>query len=279
MPALSLVVCVYRQRDLLERLLHKADGCYDDLVVVHDGPDTDGVKDLAEKFGGRFFEHPRVGSLEGQSPFAWAQASHDWILRLDADEFPSEEMIGWLKQFRAAAAPAENLSGFTCIWPVWNGTRAVTSNWPKGRIFLFHRQRVRFFGMIEQVPVADGLYQPLDMILHHQPKRRSLGLRNVLLRKQAYHWRRVIAKSLLGSPTDLPCWRWESKTWPGDWEQIRQHPFRTAASRLVLGTFRTLRDQWRNERKIFPMAAINGPIHHALICFEYWRQHRQPRSN
>lgn len=37
MPNISLVVCLYKERDLLERLLQQAEGCYDDLVVVHDG--------------------------------------------------------------------------------------------------------------------------------------------------------------------------------------------------------------------------------------------------
>lgn len=36
MPKISLVVCLYKERDLLERLLQHAEGCYDDLVVVHD---------------------------------------------------------------------------------------------------------------------------------------------------------------------------------------------------------------------------------------------------
>jgi hypothetical protein len=39
MPKISLVVCLYKERDLLERLLRNAEGCYDDLVVVHDGPE------------------------------------------------------------------------------------------------------------------------------------------------------------------------------------------------------------------------------------------------
>jgi hypothetical protein len=47
--------------------------------------------------------------------------------------------------------------------------------------------------MVEQVPIADDKYQPLEMILHHQPLRKSYGLHNILLRKQAYHWRAVIA--------------------------------------------------------------------------------------
>jgi hypothetical protein len=39
MPKISLFVCLYKERDLLERLLQHAEGCYDDLVVVHDGPE------------------------------------------------------------------------------------------------------------------------------------------------------------------------------------------------------------------------------------------------
>jgi hypothetical protein len=39
MTQISLVVCLYKERDLLERLLQHAEGCYDDLVVVHDGPE------------------------------------------------------------------------------------------------------------------------------------------------------------------------------------------------------------------------------------------------
>lgn len=274
MPSLSLVVCVHHERGLLQRLLQHSAGCFDDLVVVHDGADTTMVRAVVEAAGGRFFEHPRVGSLERQSPFAWAQAKHEWILRLDADEFPSDEMKAWLQRFRERAEPAEFVSGFTCIWPLWNGVSTVSKKWPAGRIFLFHRQRVRFFGIIEQVPIADGKYKPLDLVLHHQPNRKSYGLRNLLLRKQAYRWRALIARSLLGKPTDLPCWRWGNESWPQTWEEIRSHPLRTAMLRLSVETLRGLRNQWRLERRMFPLAAVCGPVHHALIALEYWRLQR-----
>jgi hypothetical protein len=275
MPAISLVVCLYRQRDLLERLLQKAGGCYDELVVSHDGPDVEGVKKTVEAAGGRFFEHPRIGSLEGQSPAAWGWAGHDWILRLDADEFPSEEMKVWLKEFRQAAEPAAEVSGYTCIWPLWNGRREVTKKISPGRIFLFHKQRVRFFGLIEQVPLPDGIYQAREFVLHHQPKRKSYGLHNVLVRKQAYHWRDLISQSLLGKPTDLPCWRWNSEVWPLGWEQIRRQPVRTAFKRLIKGTFAGLREQWKTEHRLFPAAALSGPLHQALICLKYCQLRRR----
>jgi len=275
MPSVSLVVCLYREKELLERLLQRAAGSYDDLVVVHDGPDTTGVRQVVEAAGGAFYEHPKIGSLEGQSPFAWAQARHDWILRLDADEFPSQEMLSWLDRFRLAEEPGPDVSGYTCFWPLWNGTRAISRRWPGGRIFLFHRQRVRFFGLVEETPIPDGRYEPLPFVLHHQPLRRSLGLRNVLVRKQAYAWRVLIARGLLGRPLDLPCWRWDSEKWPDHWEQIRRHPLQTAMRRLIMETLRNLRSQWRVERRFWLGAALNSPVHHAMICIKYWQLKRK----
>jgi hypothetical protein len=282
MPAVSLVVCIHKQRDLLARLLREAAGCYDDLVVTHDGLENvdsaQSVERLVTEYRGRFFVRSRAFQQEPHWPFAWTQAKHDWILRLDADEFPSDEIKKWLRNFREAPEPPPEISGYTCIWPLWNGRREISRKYSLGRIFLFHRQRVRFFGMVEQVPVADDVYQSLDLILHHQPPRKSYGLRNLLFRRQAYNWRAWIAKSLLGKPTDLQCWRWNSDAWPAYWEEIRQRPIRTFFSRLIFGTLRTLREQWTIDRRIYPAAAMSGPVHHALICFEYWRL-RHTRSS
>jgi hypothetical protein len=129
--------------------------------------------------------------------------------------------------------------------------------------------------MVEQTPVADGRYEMLDVVLHHEPgKRRSHTLGDVLLRKRAFQWRERIACSLMGSPTDLACWRWTDTAWPLGWEQIRQRPLWTAFKRLAKGSWQVLCDQWRTERRLFPVAAVSGSVHHALICFEFWRLRR-----
>jgi hypothetical protein len=275
MPAISLVVCVYQQRDLVARLLAQSAGCHDDLVVIHDGPDATNVRAVVEAAGGRFFEKPHERQQEPHWPFAWGEARHDWILRLDADEFPGEEMKIWLREFRQSPEPAAGISGYTCIWPIWNADRAITKRWPAGRNFLFDRRQVRFFGMVEQTPIPDGRYEPLPLVLRHElANRKSHGLRNLLVRKQAYLWRECIARSLLGRPSDLACWRWADDAWPASWEQIRQHPLRTAVRRLLMETVRGLRDQWRTEGRLLPVAAISGPIHHALICLKYWHLRR-----
>jgi len=277
MPALSLVVCVHLQRDLLERLLRQSAGCYDDLVVVHDGPDASGARSVVEAAGGRFFERPRQFTHESHWPFAWQECRHDWILLFDTDEFPSDELRSWLVAFRHAPEP-DRVSGYRCIWPLWNGVKAVSRRWPSGRLFLIDRRSIRYFGMGEQRPIPDLRYVDLPYILCHQPLRRSYGIRNIIFRKSARHWQTRIATSLLGTPLDLPLWRWSSNVWPEDWEQLRRHPLRTGLYRQIRWPLRSLRDQWKLEKRFFPTAALTGPLHHLMIGLAYWRLRRKSRS-
>jgi hypothetical protein len=280
MPAISLVVCVCRQRDLLERLLKESDGCYDELVVVHDGPDTDAVKAVVEAAAGRFFERPGRNQQEPHWPFAWEQARHDWILRLDADEYPGKELKQWLQNFRQSAEPEPGVSGFTCLWPLWNGRKAVTRNWPDGRPFLFHKQRVRFIGMVEASPVPDQRFEPLKLVLRHEPLRKSYGIRNIVLRQQAYHWRAVISQSLMGPPTALPCWRWDSVDWPASWEYVRRHPLRHGLWCLFWYPLCQLKNMLRAGEMPRLSACLNPGLHHFMLGLrvrsEIRRRQRQP---
>jgi len=81
MPAISLVICVYKETAMLDRLLRDAADCYDDLVVVHDGPaapdESERIKQLVVQRGGRFFVRPRAFQQEPHWPFAWEQARHE----------------------------------------------------------------------------------------------------------------------------------------------------------------------------------------------------------
>lgn len=346
-PKISLVVCIRGERSLLQRLLRHTEGCYDDFVVVHDGPeeeegspqsyrvaaiDTQPTKtpcssrvfsasnsprkiascprwafvpshhwpemavdfsmpdqakraayfwnaksgpatplsahELVLEHGGRFFEGPRCCQQEPHWPFAWAQAKHDWILRLDADEFPSKKLREWLKEFRASSEPAADISGYSCIWPLWDGFRQRTINWPDGRIFLFNRTKVSFFGMVEQVPICLARCERLTLTLYHQPKRKSYGWGNILLRRQAYRWRSAIATSLLHSVTRLPRWNYRSQQWPMMWAKVRSQPLKESFCHLLYITYGECRALWRAERKFGISMIIGSGLHHFLFCIE-----------
>lgn len=278
MPKLSLVVCLYHERDMLQRQLDCAEGCYDDLVVVHDGPDDTDVRSFVESRGGRFFEQPRYYDAGPHYPFGWTQARHDWILRWDADEFPSDELKEWLKAFRAQPEPPADVSGYTCILPLWDGKRARTSKWPR-RVALVHRERVRYFGMIHESVFADGRFVPLDLVLHHQPKRKCYGIRYTVVRAKVRRWQDESGRALLGKPTDLPCWRWDNPNWPEKWEQIRRRPLWTGLSRLVLSPIWNAREALQYGEFPRPSFLTFFPLQHWLTCMSYIRMRRRKRKS
>jgi hypothetical protein len=302
-------------------MLQATAGCFDDLVVVHDGAESSescekpdrppewmandysrlarnsplprgfreiagipvhgSIHELVARYGGRYFEGPRCFQQEPHWPFAWAMAKHDWILRLDADEFPSEGLRDWLIGFRGQVETPAGVPGYTCIWPLWDGTKAVTRRWPDGRNFLFDKRRVRFFGMAEQTPVPDQRLEPLKLVLEHRPRRKSFGVRNLVGRAQAARWRRVIALSLLGDPQQLPCWRWGDAPWPPSWEQLRRRPLLTGLKRLVRYPLAQTRSMITYGEFLSPEACFGSGLHQFLMgatLFLYQWRNRPPPS-
>ena len=198
MPKVTLIVCTFGDRVPLSRLLEHSRDCYNELIVIHDGPDFEDVGSLVEQYGGRFIERSRAFSQEPHIPFAIGEASNEWILRLDSDEFPSPELKEWIRAFRAAEEPPKQISGYQCIWPVWNGKRAITHGWPNKRTFLFHRHRVRWIGVFEHGAIPDGCLIRVALTLCHEPKGASHGFRNIFGKKRTDQGREKTARALLG---------------------------------------------------------------------------------
>ena len=274
MPALSLVICLHGEGDYLRRLLAHAQGCYDDLVVVHDGPDETGVRAIVEAAGGRFFERPRAWQQEPHWAFAWSEARHDWIFRVDADEYPGEALAAWLAEFREEPAPDAGLSGFSVIIPLWDGVREVTSRWPR-RLTIFDRRQVRHIGRADQSPIPDGRVEPLDMVLNHRPDRPTYGIWYTLRRPTSRRWHTEIARALSGPPTDLPCWRWTDPDWPPKWEEIRRRPLLTGLKRLFLSPIRNGRDMVRAGEWPRPSALVFFPLQHWMTCYRFHQLSRE----
>lgn len=295
MPKISLVVVLRNERANLTRLLRHANHCFDELVVVHDGPESyssnivaskrhfDFTKEslepetcsllrpgappsifskdfsrnkipsflkmgyrlvtsqrfdlslynLVKKYRGKFFEGPRCFQQEPHWPFAWRVARHNWILRFDSDEYPSDEMRVWLRAFRRNFVLKNTTSGFTCRWPFWSGRREIDYDHLEWRPFLINKRRTAFIGLAEQGPIPLADWKSTGLRLHHRPNRKSFGLAYIVLRRQSYFWRNCIAFSLLKRPIDLPRWNYSLATWPIQWSQIIKSPWSTGLRRFI----------------------------------------------
>jgi glycosyltransferase involved in cell wall biosynthesis len=96
----SAVLITRNAAPVLEACLESL--AFADEVVIVDSSSTDGTPDVAQRKGARVVQKEWLG-FGRQKQFAVEQASHDWVLCLDADERVSPELARSIE--RALAAP------------------------------------------------------------------------------------------------------------------------------------------------------------------------------
>ena len=99
---ISACIITFNEADRIGDCLASLAFC--DEVVVVDSHSTDATRAIAESLGARVIARPFDG-FRSQKQFAIEQATHDWVLCLDADERVSAEL--------RAAIEAERARGFT----------------------------------------------------------------------------------------------------------------------------------------------------------------------
>ena len=90
MPQLSVVIITFNEEKNIARCLESIQGIADDIVVI-DSFSTDKTESICKQFNVNFIQRKWEGYSDTKN-FANAQAKYDWILSLDADEAPSEEL-------------------------------------------------------------------------------------------------------------------------------------------------------------------------------------------
>ena len=271
-----MIACTFGDRVPLNRLLEHSRDCCDELIVIHDGPDFEDVGGLAAQFGGRFIERSRAFSQEPHIPFAIGEATHDWILRFDSDEYPSNELKDWLMDFRRQPRVDPMIAGYQWICPAWNGRKRISMNWPNKFLRLFNRNTVAMIGLCENGPEPEPDYLAPKMPLRfwHEPQSPSHGFRNIFKKQRTRQARMNLARALLGSPLDHPRWRYDRERWPIGWQHVRDYPILTGLWRLI---------SWPPRHAVAMLLAGDVPrpsvfghagLFHATLCFEVWRMKR-----
>jgi glycosyltransferase involved in cell wall biosynthesis len=164
-PEVSGVVICFNEEDTIARCLESLAWC-DEIIVVDSGS-TDRTREIARQATPRVIEQEFLGYVK-QKNFALDQASHDWVVCLDADEALSEELQ--LEIARSLADDAGTVSGFildrmTYFLGVWHDR----GEWyPDPQLRVFRRSRGRWVGLDPHDRVAlDGPVRKLPGQLHH----------------------------------------------------------------------------------------------------------------
>lgn len=118
MIRLSVVLITLNEERNLARCLASVNAIGDEIVVVDSGS-SDRTQEIALSYGARVVVQPFLGYV-AQKNFATEQASHDWVLSIDADEELSPGLVSHILEVkRNPAQPAYRLARLTNYCGHW----------------------------------------------------------------------------------------------------------------------------------------------------------------
>jgi glycosyltransferase involved in cell wall biosynthesis len=162
--ALSVVLITKNAETLLEKCLQSC--AFADEIVVVDSGSTDRTLAIASAYKAKVIHQDWLG-FGPQKQFAVAQASHDWVLCLDADEWLSDhlgnEIINLLKNPGAYAWRFARSNKFMGRFLRFG------EGYPDYSLRLFHRQHARWSDdAVHEYVIADGQVGTLAGDLMHE---------------------------------------------------------------------------------------------------------------
>jgi len=139
--------------------------CADEVIVVDSGS-QDRTMEIAAKLGAGVVESEWMG-YASQKNFAAEQASHDWILSIDADEALSEALEAEIWQIKKSgpqfdAYTVPRLAQYLGRWILHSGW------YPDRKVRLYHRAKARWVGKyVHESVQVDGVTGHLESNLLH----------------------------------------------------------------------------------------------------------------
>lgn len=165
MPSISATIIAHNEEAHIARAIRSL-SCAEEVVVIDSGS-TDNTAQVAQSLGARVVAHGWDG-FAAQKNFASAQAKHDWILSLDADEELDAAAINSVMQWKGATPAAD---GYRLARRAqYMGRWIFHSGWyPDYKIRLFDRRKSKWEGAYvhESVEVSGKVETLGGEILHY----------------------------------------------------------------------------------------------------------------
>lgn len=137
-------------RDCIEAIKNDADE-----IVVVDMHSEDRTLEICREYTQNIYFHEPLGCVEPARNFAISKASHDWILRLDADERVPPKLIPKLKEI---ATTEDDLGAvFVPFKHYFFGKRVMHCGYENAPVIMFFRkENVTYHPQIHKTPEIRG---------------------------------------------------------------------------------------------------------------------------
>ncbi len=205
MNRFTVTVITLNEAHNLPRALASIAEVADEIVVVDSGS-TDGTCEVAHQHGARVLTRPFT-DYSDQKNYAAAQAAHNWIFSLDADEELNAELEASLRRWkesepRAVAYRMRRRAHYLGDWIRHSGW------YPDPKLRLYRRDRARWVGALHEKLEVEGTTEWLEgELLHYtvstlDEHARSVRRYTTLAARQLYEQgrRRWLLPLLVASP-------------------------------------------------------------------------------
>ena len=178
---ISACLVVYNEESVIERCLASVKDLVDEIIVVHDGECIDKTLAIAKKFTDKIFVREHIGEAEPHRVFALNQATGDWILQIDGDEYLEisnhQKIRDLINQSRC--------DGYIFQWELWDGKEPVHF---KGlqKMCLYRKANFHYLGVPHQIGSVDKGPEILDLFLRHRPIYNNISWKSFLKKKRGW---------------------------------------------------------------------------------------------
>lgn len=164
-PGISAILIVYNEEKIIERCLKSLTNVVDEIIVIHDGECQDQTLSIAGKYTDKIYIEPHMGIAELHQTKALDYTSFSWILRIDADEYLSEELRSNLRSL----VRDERYDMYAFIWPFWDGATYLSKGLPYKKA-LFRKEKIFAVDFPTKTYSINGMNKNVPLLLEHRPK-------------------------------------------------------------------------------------------------------------
>lgn len=205
---ISACLVVHNEEACIRRCLSSLSDVVDEILVFHDGPCSDKTLDIAkDEFRVKVEVLEFYGAMEKHQPQIFSQASGDWILTIDADEFLSDNLRDSIR----GLVSNPNVAAYSFIWPLWDGKRQLTTNWPR-KTSLFRKDKIEFLGLIHYRAKINGLTKNTNYTLVHRPDYNNFSWK--VFNTKWKRWAKIQAKEFKQDFSSVPKFNYAGNDWP-----------------------------------------------------------------
>ncbi len=157
---LTAAIITFNEERNIERCLQSLQGVADEIIVV-DSFSKDKTEEICKHYNVRFIPHAFEGHIP-QKNFALDQATHDWVLSLDADEALTEDLknsiLEVMKNPVLQGYQMNRLTNYCGTWIRYSGW------YPDTKVRLVNRHHARWTGINPHDRLEMTVKQPLGQL-------------------------------------------------------------------------------------------------------------------